>query len=274
VVSEVAIQHAAATVITVQPAQNQAFQYAFLSGSPAIQVVQNPAEDSALGGADLHAVQSLLAIDQQLTLSGAVMGVDAVRMSAVKWVLIYQADQVSIYAVSDFGQLGLVRKIDTQRALWVRRAGTVLSWGAPGGPNRSIDLGEGQPTKASQPSVAAHLPSRGGCGCGGSATVTPWQPQPAANTLPERTFDFMLQKETGCAVVRSSSRLSGGYWITSFDNVVVYQAADPKLINASSLTADVETGAMLTRVGSNVFLARGDRENTVEVLRVLSTYQI
>jgi hypothetical protein len=235
-------------------------------------------EAEQLEDATLHAVQTLVGVERTFDFKSPVIGVDAIRMSPTRIVLVHERERATVFYIDDHGDMLRLGEFDTRDAEWVgRNAGKVYA-GMRDGPLMQLSLESGvgfrwDKIKVQEPSQAV---SR--CACGEAIVEAPiaatvgrdFALQPEAGR-----FDYLLYKGKYLSEhLRGRARIRDGFWTADVDGTLVSVALYRQLKRGAEVLMENAMALMLVRVANGVYVAPGESRQQLEVLRAFGRREL
>ncbi|MEJ7575963.1 MAG: hypothetical protein WKF74_03045 [Pyrinomonadaceae bacterium] len=267
------VNETGAAVAEVDTKTGRAFRMSVIDPGDILSVVQDVESGSErLEDADLHAVQTLAGVERELEFATPVVAVDAVRMSPVRHLIVYEQEQLTFFHVNDRGDLLRMGALETGEAEWIGRIRGTLYASLRDGRMLQLVLEGGTAAGWREEHAAKKMRSIGGCGCGG-ATENPATTEHLEISLPldTRQFDHLVYKgDMRGSCSSGEARIRNGYWREETEGVLVIRALDRELRGGGEMRMANPAACMVIRLRSGALMAAGQSRNKLESLRVLS----
>jgi hypothetical protein len=270
------VNEAGGPLATVDTGLGRAFRLSLVEPSGALSVIQDVADESErLESADLHAVQILAGVERELDFETPVLGVDAVRMSRVRKLVVHERDCLTLFDVTERGEVMQMRTLETGGAEWVGRRGGILYARLRDGRLLSFNM-EG--IVGWREERREEERSYGGCGCSDAAKEDAAVERPLIGLpMDERQFEHLVYKRdmrTGYSGESVRIRRSrNGFWIEEADGVLITSAVDRKVRGGAEVRLASATASVI-RLRSGMMLATGEHQNKLELLHALSRQEL
>jgi hypothetical protein len=267
-----------APIAMVDTTVGRAFRITVVNGTRAVSVHQEVGiETERLEDAAVQGVQTLAAVEREFEFETPVVGVDAVRMSPVRTVIVHEKERMTIFSVDENGDLLISGKLDTAETDWVGRIGSTVYAGRPDGEMLLFDLDMKAGVRWIEKQKSAEAMDPGGCGCGGAAAkmsnVPEKQQQFASPDAGQ--FDYLVSKSAyRRAQVPGGVRILNGFWTADLDGVLVSAPLYRPLKRGAVVRVEDAAGSMLARIRDGSFIAVGEGRRRIELLRALERREV